>query len=571
MADKVSKTRLRQHPGKGKKRARSTPKGRQVAPKALEEVRALLGDRPRRRDLLIEHLHLLQDRYHCLSAGHLCALADEMRLSLAEIYEVATFYAHFDVVKEGDAPPPPVSLRVCDGVVCEMMGARDLRQELEEKFGGKVRVCRGPCMGHCATAPVASLDKAVLGGATVAKLAAALASDLPPPESTAALFFDGYVAKGGYALLRNLRDDASQLAACLGTLNAAGLRGLGGAGFPSMRKWEFVRAAPGPRYLVVNGDESEPGTFKDRFCLETDPHRVLEGLLIAAHAIGAEAAYFYLRDEYTQIGERLQKEISKVEAAGLGLPGGVHLRRGAGAYVCGEESAMLESIEGKRGYPRHRPPFPAQTGLFGRPTLVQNVETLYWIREILEKGADWYQGEGRNGRKGVRLFSVSGRVRLPGVKRAPIGITARQLIEEHAGGMLDGHRLKAFLPGGAAGGILPGELADQPLDFDTLGEFGAALGSAAVIVLSDQDDLRQIVQNLMRFFEDESCGQCVPCRVGTEKAVKLLAQPRIDRPLLEALAKAMADASICGLGQTAPNPLRSLFRYFPDALGDGLR
>jgi len=570
MTEPASKTRPRPHPGKGKKRARATPKGRQTDPEALADIRALLGDRPRRRDLLVEHLHLLQDRYRYLSARHLSALADEMRLSLAEVYEVASFYAHFDIVKEGELPPPPVTVRVCDGVVCEMMGAQALHRRMEGQFGGNVRVCSGPCMGRCAAAPVARVGDTPVDHGTTEKITDALASGSPAaPKGVTAHSFEAYEAAGGYGLLRALRGGGLQLGSCLETLAASGLRGLGGAGFPSMRKWDFVRAAPSPRYLVVNADESEPGTFKDRFCLASDPHRVLEGMLIAAHGIGAEAAYLYLRDEYSEIHASLLEAIAGLEAAGLGLPSGIHLRRGAGAYVCGEESAMLESIEGKRGYPRHRPPFPAEAGLFGRPTLIQNVETLYWIREILEKGADWYRGEGRNGRKGVRLFSVSGRVRLPGVKRAPVGITARQLIEEHAGGMADGHSLKAFLPGGAAGGILPADLADQPLDFGTLEEYGAAIGSAAVIVLSDRDDLQKIAQNLMRFFAAESCGQCVPCRVGTEKAVKLLAQPRVDQALLEGLAQAMADASICGLGQTAPNPLRSLFRYFPETLSGG--
>ncbi|MEW5704443.1 MAG: NADH-ubiquinone oxidoreductase-F iron-sulfur binding region domain-containing protein [Pseudomonadota bacterium] len=559
-------TGVPRHPGKGKKRTRATPKGRQIDPRALAEVRALLGKRSRARDLLIEHLHRLQDTYHGLSAAHLRALAEEMRLSMAEIYEVATFYAHFDVVKEGEEPPP-VTVRVCDGVVCETMGCRALLEELPKRLGTKVRVLRAPCMGRCAEAPTVRLPYGFVDRASTESVAAAVAC---PSPATAIPFlsFEAYAAEGGYALLRAcLRGKpASEI---LETLDAAGLRGLGGAGFPVGRKWAAVRKGPRPRYLVLNADEGEPGAFKDRFCLERDPHRVLEGVGIAAHVIEADAVYLYLRDEYPQIREILGKEIPKLEIAGLAPSGGIHLRRGAGAYVCGEESAMLESLEGKRGYPRHRPPFAAQAGLFGRPTLIQNVETFYWLREILEKGAAWYRGEGRHGRSGVRLFSVSGRVRAPGVKRAPVGITARELIAEHCGGMAPGHRLKAFLPGGGAGGILPAALADLPLDFGTLESEGASLGSASLIVLSDRDDLCAVALNLLRFFEDESCGQCAPCRVGTEKMVRLLERPKWDRPLLEDLARAMAEASICGLGQTAPNPLMSLFRHFPDDVPPG--
>jgi len=545
---------------------RRTPKGRQVDPQALEDVRALLGTRERRRDLLIEHLHLIQDRYHHLSAAHLAALAHEMKLALAEVYEVATFYAHFDVVKEGEAPPPPITVRVCDSLSCAMAGAEHLLRERPHKFGREVRVVRAPCMGACDHAPVCAVGHAQVTRATSDRVASAVAKNAhihayPTPND-----FDAYARAGGYALLKaclagmHTRDDIIK------AVSDAGLRGLGGAGFPTGRKWALVRAEPAPRLMAVNGDEGEPGTFKDRHYLERDPHRFIEGMLIAAWMIEAPAVYIYIRDEYPEVRLLLTQEIAKVESAGLAAHTMLHLRRGAGAYICGEESAMIESIEGKRGLPRHRPPYVAQVGLFGRPTLEQNVETLFWVRDIFEKGATWFTSNGRRGRKGLRSFSVSGRVKKPGVVLAPAGVTARELVEEFCGGMVDGHTFKAYLPGGASGGILPATMADLPLDFGTLEKYGCFVGSHAVVILSDKDDMKAVALNLMKFFEDESCGQCTPCRVGTEKAAKLMASGPWNPALLTELSDAMRDASICGLGQAAPNPLLSVLKYFPDEL-----
>lgn len=561
-------------PGARRRAARPTPKGRQVEPDALAEVRDLLADRPRRPDLLIEHLHLLQDRFGCLHARHLAALAHELRLAQVEVFEVASFYAHFDIVAEGEASPPPVTVRVCDSLSCAMLGAEPLIAELEALLDPRrVRVMRAPCMGACFAAPAAMVGQRRVEPATAASIHdIALSGDLEP-RLPAFIDLDRYRAAGGYVLLHRLRAAMPTAAATreavdlLAALNTSGLRGLGGAGFPTGRKWELVRAQPAPRYLCVNADEGEPGTFKDRSYLEDDPHRFLEGTLIAARAIEAERVYIYLRDEYPAIRRVLLVEVARLEAAGLAPAGYLELRRGAGAYICGEESAMIESIEGKRGLPRHRPPYVAQLGLFGRPTLVNNVETLFWVRDIVERGPDWFAAQGRHGGKGLRSWSVSGRVREPGVKLAPAGITAEELIDEFCGGMAPGHRFLAYLPGGASGGILPAGMADIPLDFGKLEPHGCFIGSHAVIVLSDQDDLREVALNLLRFFADESCGQCTPCRVGTEKAVKLMAAASWDRPLLEDLMKVMADASICGLGQAAMNPVRQVMRHFPDAVG----
>ena len=547
-------------------RPRKMPKGRQVEPQALEEVRALLADRPRRRDLLIEHLHLIQDRYGYLSAAHLAALSQEMRLAQTEVYEVATFYAHFDVVKEGETPPPAVTLRVCDSLSCALAGSEHLLHTLPSRLGPDVRVVRAPCMGACDRAPVCAVGHVQLMGATAESVAAAVtqgahAHPYPTPND-----FERYVRDGGYSLLKACLAGARTRDDIIKTVSDAGLRGLGGAGFPTGRKWTLVRAEPAPRLFAVNADEGEPGTFKDRYYLERDPHRFIEGMLIATWVVEAAEIYIYIRDEYPDVRLMLAQEIAKVEAAGLAKDARIHLRRGAGAYICGEESAMIESIEGKRGLPRHRPPYVAQVGLFGRPTLEQNVETLYWVRDIVEKGAGWFTSHGRRERKGLRSFSVSGRVRKPGVVLAPAGVTARELIEEYCGGMLEGHRFKAYLPGGASGGILPASMGDLPLDFGTLEQYGCFVGSHAVVVLSDKDDMKAVALNLMRFFEDESCGQCTPCRIGTEKAVKLMATGPWDKALLTELSDAMRDASICGLGQAAPNPLMSVFRYFPEEL-----
>jgi formate dehydrogenase len=523
----------------------------------------LLGDRPRRRDLLIEFLHLIQDRYRALSVEHLAALAEEMRMSQAEVYETATFYAHFDVLGENESAPPETTVRVCDSITCAMMGAEALLAALSEDAPADVRVVRAPCMGGCDRAPVAAVGHDQVFHADSERVLDA-ARDRAPRALPDHEALEAYRADGGYRLLEACHAGERTRDEIIDALDASGLRGLGGAGFPTGRKWRLVGQEPGPRYVAVNADEGEPGTFKDRFFLETEPHRFLEGTLIAQWAVEADAVYIYLRDEYPAARHILQDEIAKLEAAGLCTPGSLHLRRGAGAYICGEESAMLESLEGKRGLPRHKPPFPAQVGLFDRPTLINNVETLHWVRDIVERGPEWFAGHGRNGRKGIRTFSVSGRVAEPGVKIAHAGITLSELVDEYCGGMAPGHTLKGYLPGGASGGILPAHLADVPLDFGTLEEHGCLIRSAAVVVLSEEDSTADAALNLLRFFEDESCGQCTPCRAGCEKAVKLMSQPAWDKPLLEELSSAMRDASICGLGQAAPNGLLSVFRYFPD-------
>ncbi len=562
MSGGQSELRKRRHPGSGRGRGRAQPKGRQVDADALEQVRALLEGRPRSRDLLIEFLHLIQDEFHCLSAEHLAALAEEMRIPMAEVYETATFYAHFDVLKEGEAPPPAVTVRVCDSITCEMMGAQSLLKALKKKAGKKFRVVRAPCMGRCDAAPVAEVghrhvDHASVESITKTVKGGHLHAVIPDYRG-----YDAYVADGGYELLRDCLQGEREFESIAKSLDDAGLRGLGGAGFPTGRKWRIVRQYPAPRLMAVNADEGEPGTFKDRYYMEREPHRFLEGVLIAAWAVEAQAVYIYLRDEYPAVRSILLEEIPKIESAGLGPHTEIHLRRGAGAYICGEESSMIESIEGKRGLPRHRPPYVAEVGLFGRPTLVQNVETMYWVRDIVEKGADWFAGHGRNGGKGLRSYSVSGRVKDPGVKLAPAGISVKELIDEFCGGMAEGHEFKGYLPGGASGGILPASMGDLPLEFGALEKHGCFVGSHAVVILSDKDSAKDAAVNLMRFFEDESCGQCTPCRVGTEKAVKLMLKPKWDQPVLNELGRAMADASICGLGQAASNPLKSVMKYF---------
>ena len=552
-------------PQTSRRRPRQTPKGRQVDPGALADIKELLGARERRRDLLIEFLHLIQDRYGHISAPHLAALADEMKLAQAEVYEVATFYAHFDVVKDGP-PPPAVTARVCDSLSCAMAGAEQLLAKLPGKLGPDVRVLRAPCMGACDRAPVVAVGHVQVPQSSPDKVAAAVAAGAHAHAYRGGKDLAAYQAEGGYALLRSCLTGGRSRDDIIKAVSDAGLRGLGGAGFPTGRKWTLVRAEPAPRVMAVNADEGEPGTFKDRHYLERDPHRFIEGMLIAAWVVEAAEAYIYLRDEYPEIRLMLIDELAKVEAAGLTKYTRLELRRGAGAYICGEESAMIESIEGKRGLPRHRPPYVAQVGLFGRPTLEQNVETLFWVRDIVDMGAAWFTSYGRRDRKGLRSFSVSGRVKNPGVKLAPAGISARELIEEYCGGMADGHTFKAYLPGGASGGILPASMADLPLDFGTLEPYGCFVGSHAVVILSDRDDMKAVALNLMKFFEDESCGQCTPCRAGTEKAAKLMAAGPWNEALLGELATAMRDASICGLGQAAPNPLVSVLKYFPDEL-----
>jgi NADH:ubiquinone oxidoreductase subunit F (NADH-binding)/NADH:ubiquinone oxidoreductase subunit E len=546
-------------------RPRKTPKGRQVDPRALDEVRALLGERERRRDLLIEHLHLIQDHYGYLSAAHLAALAQEMKLALTEVYEVATFYAHFDVVKEDETPPPALTVRVCDSLSCAMAGGEHLLRTLPNRLGPDVRVVRAPCMGACDRAPVCAIGHVQVMAATAESVAAAVAHGAHAHAYPTPNDFERY-ASGGYTLLKACVAGARTRDDIIKVVSDAGLRGLGGAGFPTGRKWTLVRAEPAPRLFAVNADEGEPGTFKDRHYLEQDPHRFIEGMLIAAWVVEAADIYIYIRDEYPEVRLMLADEIAKVERAGLAKHARMQLRRGAGAYICGEESAMIESIEGKRGLPRHRPPYVAQVGLFGRPTLEQNVETLYWVRDIVEKGAAWFTSYGRRERKGFRSFSVSGRVKKPGVVLAPAGVSARELIEEYCGGMQEGHRFKGYLPGGASGGILPESMADLPLDFGMLEKYGCFVGSHAVVILSDKDDMKAVALNLMRFFEDESCGQCTPCRVGTEKAAKLMETAPWDEALLNELSAAMRDASICGLGQAAPNPLASVLKYFREDL-----
>ena len=554
----------------GRRRPARTPKGRQVDPQALVEIRSLLTDRPRRRDLLIEHLHLIQDQYGYISAPHLAALAAEMKMALTEVYEVATFYAHFDVVKEGEMPPPPVTVRVCDSLSCAMAGAEKLLKDLPGKLGRDVRVVRAPCMGACDRAPVAAVGHVQTFKATPDNVAAAVKAKPHAHVWTPGADFAAYQKAGGYALLKSCLTDKRTRDDLIKIVSDAGLRGLGGAGFPTGRKWSLVRAEPAPRLFAVNADEGEPGTFKDRYYLERDPHRFIEGVLIAAWVVEAPDTYIYIRDEYPELRLMLLDEIEKVEKAGLSPHTKLHLRRGAGAYICGEESAMIKSIEGKRGLPRHRPPYVAQVGLFGRPTLEQNVETMFWIRDIVEKGAEWMTSQGRHERKGFRSFSVSGRVKNPGVKLAPAGITMQELVDEFCGGMQDGHIFKAYLPGGPSGGILPASMADIPLDFGTLEKYGCFVGSHAVVILSDKDDIKAAALNLMKFFEDESCGQCTPCRAGTEKAAKLMAKGPWDVKLLEELSTAMRDASICGLGQAAPNPLLCVLKYFPDELSKPL-
>jgi formate dehydrogenase len=546
-------------PGKGRK----TPKGRQVDDAALADVRALLGDRPRRRDLLIEHLHLIQDRYGHLSVQHLNALADEMRMAQTEVYEVATFYAHFDVVKDGDVPPPALTIRVCDSLSCELAGAQALKSALEDGLDpAKVRVLRAPCMGRCDTAPVLEIGHNHIDFATVEKVDAAIAADDTHPHMTDYQGLAAYRATGGYDKLESLRADGDWQAV-QELVNQSGLRGLGGAGFPSGKKWGFVRAAEGPRYLAVNGDEGEPGTFKDRYYLERTPHLFLEGMLIAAWAVEADTCFIYMRDEYPVVLKILADEIARLEDAGLVAKGYIDLRRGAGAYICGEESAMIESIEGKRGLPRHRPPYVAQVGVFNRPTLVHNIETLHWITRICREGPEVLSSVEKNGRTGLRSYSVSGRVTNPGVHLLPSGSTITDIIEA-AGGMAEGHVFKAYQPGGPSSGLLPASVNDVPLDFDTLQPLGTFIGSAAVVVLSDQDRVRDAALNMLRFFEDESCGQCTPCRAGCSKAVQLMQADKWDQPLLQDLCDVMQDASICGLGQAAPNPIRLTMKHFSE-------
>jgi formate dehydrogenase beta subunit len=546
------------------RRPRPTPKGRMVDPVAREEIARLLEGAPREPEFLIENLHRIQDLYGSLSAAHLAALAEAMKLAMAEVYEVATFYHHFDVVKEGESAPAALTVRVCDTLSCQMAGAQQLLDKLPGILGPNVRVIAAPCIGRCAEAPAVCVGHNAFGHATAERVAAAVKQKQLAAPALKPHDYADYRSQGGYKTWVECMGGKRDVESVIKVMEDAGLRGLGGAGFPAGRKWRIVRAEPGPRLMAVNIDEGEPGTFKDRHYLERDPHRFIEGMLIAAWAVGIEDIYVYLRDEYHACREMLERELAALRADPPAPLPRIHMRRGAGAYICGEESAMIESIEGRRGMPRLRPPYVAQVGLFGRPTLEHNLETLFWVRDLIEQGAPWFASKGRHDRKGLRSFSVSGRVKKPGVHLAPAGITVKELIAEFCGGMQDGHEFYAYLPGGASGGILPASLGDIPLDFDTLQPHGCFIGSAAVIILSRHDKARDAALNLMRFFEHESCGQCTPCRVGTGKAAHLMERPKWDQGLLEDLSVAMADASICGLGQAAPNPIRCVAKYFPD-------
>jgi len=572
-------------------RRKSKLKGRQADDASVAEVRQLIGNALHRRDLLIENLHKLNDEYRALHDRHLVALAKEMNLPMAEVYEVATFYHHFEVVR-GNDPVADITVRVCDGIACELAGAQNLLTKLPAILGNpNIKVAAAPCVGRCEQAPIAVVHQYPVLFATTDKVQAAVKNNLTtqPMAKDDALFdpasfvergvsqqgenqtvspdyvgYESYRAQGGYTLAKEIVDGKHDAEGIIKAMESSGLRGLGGAGFPAGRKWRIVKDQVAPKLMAVNIDEGEPGTFKDRTYLERDPHRFLEGMLIAANVVGIDACYIYLRDEYHGCRELLEAELEKLKAnPPFRLPT-IELRRGAGAYICGEESAMIESIEGKRGEPRMRPPYIAQVGLFGRPTLEHNFETLYWVRDIVERGPEWFSSFGRHDRKGLRSFSVSGRVKKPGVKLAPAGITIQELIDEYCGGMQDGHKFYGYLPGGASGGILPATMNDIPLDFDTLQPYGCFIGSAAVMVFSDQDKARDMALNVMHFFEHESCGQCTPCRVGTGKAAKLMQAKSWDQDTLEDLATVMVDASICGLGQAAPNPIRCIAKYFPE-------
>ena len=544
-------------------------KGRILDSSALLEVQKLLSDMPRRKDLLIEALHLIQDEYHFISAKHVVALAFEMKLSHTEVYEVATFYHHFDVIKEDQIPPPPLTVRICESLSCEMSGANKLTKTLKQLFPDssvlteQIRIQAVPCVGRCQHAPVAVVGKNPVDQATPELVKKHVEKNAVLPTLPEYVNFAEYQQSGGYQLFQDCLTGKRDAESVISELKNSGLRGLGGAGFPVGSKWEIVSKFPEPRLMAVNIDEGEPGTFKDRYYLESDPHRFLEGSMIAAWAVGIEEIYIYLRDEYAAAREILLREIAELQSAFPERLPQIHLRRGAGAYICGEESAMIESIEGKRGIPRLRPPYVAEVGLFGRPTLEHNMETLHWVRDIIEKGAESFSSHGRRGRNGLRAFSISGRVNNPGVHLAPAGISMRELIDEYCGGMLPGHSFYGYFPGGASGGMLPASLGDLPLDFDTLQEHGCFIGSAAVIVFSEHDNARELALNAIRFFAHESCGQCTPCRVGTIKAIPLMEQKNWNQSLLKELSQTMEDASICGLGQAAPNPLRCVMKYFP--------
>ena len=542
------------------------PKGRDVSSKAISEIKNLISHMPLKRDLLIEYLHLIQDKFRCIHKKNLAALADIMKIPFAEAYEVASFYAHFDIIDDSDSTPPEITVRVCDSLTCELKGSQELIKKLKAKYKNDVRILRAPCMGLCDYAPACEVGHNHIKKCSVEKIDKAILNKDIHCKIEDGISFEEYVKNGGYNLLNKCYENKISLDFIIDELDKSGLKGMGGAGFPAGQKWKFVRLEEGPRLMTINGDEGEPGTFKDKFYLEKNMHKFFEGMLIAAWAVEAKDIYVYMRDEYPGIISKMRKEIKKLEDNNILKNTVIHLRRGAGDYICCEESDMIESIEGKRGLPRHKPPFVSKVGLFGRPTLNHNIETVYWVRDILEKGYDWFSSQGKSGHKGPHSYSVSGRVKKPGVKLAPAGTTINELINEYCGGMEDGHKFYGYLPGGASGGLLPSSMGDIPLDFGSLEEFGCFIGSGAIVVFSDKDDITKVVLNLLKFFEDESCGQCTPCRVGTEKAVKLLEKRNWDKDLLNELVEMMGDASICGLGQAAGNPIKCAIKYFGNDL-----
>jgi len=549
-----------------KKNKKLRQRGRKVNFEIRDELINLLKVNSYRRDHLIEYLHVIQDNKGHINEDFMAALADLMEISQTEVYEVATFYHHFDIIKSDQKKPPALTVRVCDSVTCEINGANELAQNLDDYFKGTIRIQKVPCIGRCQNAPVAVVKFNPIDNATLKNVKQAVDARDYLPSIPNYVDMEEYIRRDGYKLFEKVKNDDAEKERVLKELENSNLRGLGGAGFPAGKKWRILKEQNAPRLLAVNIDEGEPGTFKDRHYLESDPHRFFEGMLIASEVVGIDKIYIYLRDEYAAVRKIMEDELEKINSKYKNSIPQIELRRGAGAYICGEESAMIESIEGKKGMPRLRPPFVAQVGLFGRPTLEHNMETLYWVRDIAEKGADWFTSHGRNGRKGLRSFSVSGRVNKPGVHLAPAGITVKELIDEFAGGMIDGHKFHAYFPGGASGGILPSHMSAIPLDFDTLNEYDCFIGSAAIIILSDKDAVAQAASTTMSFFEHESCGKCTPCRVGTSKATKLMGQAKWDVDLLKDLAKVMSDSSICGLGQAASNPLKSVIKYFPEEI-----
>ena len=551
-----------------KKKRRWTPKGRQVEDKYLDEVSKLFSGLIFKRDELIEYLHILQDKFGVLYDKHLVALSTIINLPLSEIYEVATFYAHFNIVKDSEDYNPINVVRVCESLTCELFGAHKLLQDIKKLENKNIKVVPGPCMGRCNVAPTVCVGKNYVDVANFDKVKKTIDEKSFEPFIPDYINLSAYKKNGGYEIAKKINNGVISKKQVLDSLNESGLKGKGGAGFPTGKKWEIVSNYNGKKYVAVNGDEGEPGTFKDRSYLESDPHRFLEGALIASYFINAQKVYIYMRDEYPTVIKILLDEINKMEDEKIIPKDFFIVRRGAGAYICGEESAMIESIEGKRGLPRHRPPYVAEIGLFGCPTLTNNLETLFWVRDIIEKGAKWFAEKGFNGNKGFHSFSVSGRVKNPGVKVAPAGITIQELIDEYCDGMADGHIFKGYLPGGASGGILPATMNDIPLDYGSkeLMDAGCFLGSAAVVVLSDHDNMKDVALNLLKFFEEESCGQCTPCRSGTEKTVKLMQEKNWNKEKLKDLSEVMAQASICGLGQAATNPLNSVLKYFSNEI-----